>query len=182
MQKKSLFLGVVTVGALLCLYARQATIERERIERAERARIEAEAEQHKKNLLAEQKRREEEAKQEEERRTREAEVRKAELLRGRLNAGVFKNALAKVPGASNLVADADVNPVVPRQIKILVTTRWLYQPKAVRQELATSLWNLWARIENPDHPDSARISLITPSGTEVGGSRILGGSLIWVDD
>ena len=110
------------------------------------------------------------------------EARKAELVRGRLNAGVFKNTLAKVPGASNLVVDADVNPIVPRQLKILVTTRWLYQPKSVRHELATSLWTLWARIEEPDHPDSARISLITPSGTEVGGSRILGGSLIWVDD
>ncbi len=179
MQKKALIFGALTGVVLLGFYARQATIERERIERA---RFEAEAEQRKRNLLAEQKRREQEAKQEAERRTREEEARKAELVRGRLNAGVFKNALAKVAGASNLVVDADVNPIVPRQLKILVTTRWLYQPKSVRHELATSLWTLWARIEEPDHPDSARISLITPSGTEVGGSRIIGGSLIWVDD
>ena len=52
MQKKALIFAVLTGVVLLYLYARQATIERERIERA---RIEAEAEQRKRNLLAEQK-------------------------------------------------------------------------------------------------------------------------------
>ena len=68
-----------------------------------------------------------------------------------------------------------------RQLKIVVTGQWHYQPEAVRQELATSLWTLWARMQEPDRPDSAPISIVSTSGKEVGGSRIWGGSLIWVE-
>ena len=139
--------------------------QRLREEEANRRAIEAKQEEERQAILAKQK----------------EEQRQVALLRGRLNAGVFRNALSKVADASKLVSAADVNPAVPRELKVVVTAQWFYQPEAVRKELATSLWSLWARIEEPERPDSARISIVTPSGKEVGGSRVWAGSLIWVE-
>lgn len=133
--------------------------QRRREEEAKRWAVEAKQEEERLAILAKQK----------------EEQRQVELLRGRLNAGVFRTALSKVAGASKLVSDADVNPAVPRELKVVVTAQWSYQPEAVRKELARSLWSLWARIEEPERPDSARISIVTPSGTEVGGSRVWAG-------
>jgi len=67
-------------------------------------------------------------------------------------------------------------------ITITVATAWHYQPKQVRQQSAQILWQTWAMIASPDKLDHARLSLRDAVGNEVGGSRILAGSLIWVDD
>lgn len=67
-------------------------------------------------------------------------------------------------------------------ITITVATGWHYQPKQVRQQSAQILWQTWAMIASRDNLDRARLSLRDAVGNEVGGSRLLAGSLIWVDD
>lgn len=67
-------------------------------------------------------------------------------------------------------------------ITITVATGWHYLPKQVRQQTAQILWQTWAMIASRDNLDRARLSLTDAVGNEVGGSRFLAGSLIWVDD
>lgn len=67
-------------------------------------------------------------------------------------------------------------------IDITVTPSFLMQNKAVRLEAARNFWRIWASMSSPTEPDKARIRLVTQSGTKVGGSGMLGGSLISVDD
>jgi len=67
-------------------------------------------------------------------------------------------------------------------ISITVANGWHYQPKQVRQQSAQILWQTWAIIYAPNDLDKARLSLRDSVGNEVGGSRWLAGSLIWVDD
>lgn len=73
--------------------------------------------------------------------------------------------------------DDDLQSVV-----VVVQSDWHYQPKAARQEVATNLWRGWVQLRLPDEADHARLRLETPSGKHVGGSRMLAGSLIWVED
>jgi hypothetical protein len=65
---------------------------------------------------------------------------------------------------------------------ITVATGWHYQPKQVRQQSAQILWQTWAMIASPNDLDKARLKLTDSVGNEVGGSRFLAGSLIWVND
>ena len=69
-----------------------------------------------------------------------------------------------------------------RTVSITVANGWHYQPKQVRQQNARILWQTWAMIYAPNDSDKARLSLLDSVGHEVGGSRLLGGSLIWVAD
>jgi hypothetical protein len=94
----------------------------------------------------------------------------------------FKAELRKVRDGSRLISAVSLDDSNPQRLHITVTAAWLLQPKAVRTELTRALWMLWAKIDSPEKLDLARISLRTPTGTEVGGSRVWGGSLIWVDD
>ncbi len=65
---------------------------------------------------------------------------------------------------------------------LTVGNTWHVRHKQIRLQDAQALWELWATIASPKEPDSARIKIVDLRGNEVGGSRILGGSLIWVDD
>lgn len=67
-------------------------------------------------------------------------------------------------------------------VSVTVANGWHYQPKQVRQQSAQILWQTWAMIYAPNDLDKARLSLRDSVGNEVGGSRWLAGSLIWVDD
>lgn len=66
--------------------------------------------------------------------------------------------------------------------KITVKNIWHLRHKQLRLQDAQSLWKGWASIASPNELDSARISLVDHNDNEVGGSRILAGSLIWVQD
>ncbi|MBL8167626.1 MAG: hypothetical protein JNJ50_05705 [Acidobacteria bacterium] len=83
----------------------------------------------------------------------------------------------KVYIANVTVADAN-----PDNLKVTVTQRWHYQPKAVRLQMAQMVWKAWAAIHSPTEPDTARITLRDTVGNEVGGSKMWGGSFIWVND
>jgi len=51
-----------------------------------------------------------------------------------------------------------------------------------RLQAAQLLWQMWVTALKPKNADHARIKLVDRLGNEVGGSRALGGSLIWVQE
>ena len=63
---------------------------------------------------------------------------------------------------------------------LTVANLWHIRHYQIRLQDAQSLWEAWALIASPKEPDRARIKLVDLNGNEVGGSRMLGGSLIWV--
>lgn len=65
---------------------------------------------------------------------------------------------------------------------ITVDNIWHIRHKQIRLQDAQTLWAAWARIASPTKLDSARITIVDLLGNEVGGSRWLAGSLIWVND
>jgi len=78
-----------------------------------------------------------------------------------------------------LIDSASVNE---GRLKVTVKSGWHYQPYQIRLQMAQNLWKVWATIHSPSEPDRARISITDLNGNEVGGSRILAGSLIWVKE
>lgn len=67
-------------------------------------------------------------------------------------------------------------------IDITVASGFLGLNKATRLEVATQLWTIWVRYSDVTDVDKARIRLVTQSGRKVGGSGMMGGSMIYVDD
>jgi RNA polymerase subunit RPABC4/transcription elongation factor Spt4 len=65
---------------------------------------------------------------------------------------------------------------------LTVKNAWHLRHKQIRLQDAQNLWKSWAVIASPADEDKARIKLVDGNGNEVGGSRALGGSLIWVQD
>lgn len=63
-----------------------------------------------------------------------------------------------------------------------VNNYWHIKPYQVRLQDAQNLWKLWAITSSPANRDLARIKIVDLNGNEVGGSRILAGSLIWVQE
>ena len=68
-----------------------------------------------------------------------------------------------------------------RAVVMKVSNAWHYQPYQIRHQAAQRLWQVWANIHSPSDMDRARIKLIDYNGNEVGGSRLVAGSLIWVE-
>jgi hypothetical protein len=66
--------------------------------------------------------------------------------------------------------------------KITVANQWHDSGYQVRLQNAQLMWKSWAGFRSPKEPDKARIKILDRMGNEVGGSRIWGGSLIWVKD
>ncbi|MBI5487416.1 MAG: hypothetical protein HY905_08790 [Deltaproteobacteria bacterium] len=74
-------------------------------------------------------------------------------------------------------ADRDGNTLV-----ITVGDGWHVAVKQIRLQAAQDLWRMWADINSASSPDDSRIKLVDLNGNEVGGSRVIGGSMIWVQD
>lgn len=68
------------------------------------------------------------------------------------------------------------------EAEIKVRNTWHLKPYQIRLQDAQNLWSAWATIASPEEPDSARIKIVDLNGNEVGGSRVLAGSLIWVQE
>ncbi|MBI2441563.1 MAG: hypothetical protein HYV35_09345 [Lentisphaerae bacterium] len=68
------------------------------------------------------------------------------------------------------------------KLTIVVATAWHYWPYQIRLQIAQGLWGHWANIHSPSDLDKSRILLTDITGNEVGGSRMWGGSLIWVKE
>ena len=67
-------------------------------------------------------------------------------------------------------------------LMITVSNDWHRANYQIRLQIAQSLWGLWASIASPEQPDKARIKIVDYNKNVVGGSRALGGSLIWVQE
>ncbi len=67
---------------------------------------------------------------------------------------------------------------------IIVEVKNLWHVRAYQMRLqdAQTLWEIWARLKQPKAPDKARLKLVDGRDNEVGGSRVWGGSLIWVQE
>ncbi|MFG0266655.1 MAG: hypothetical protein ACF8AM_16135 [Rhodopirellula sp. JB055] len=68
------------------------------------------------------------------------------------------------------------------EVIVTVSNGWHYQPYQIRLQIAQNLWQGWANIHSPHKPDSARLSVVVLNDNKVGGSRVWGGSLIWVQE
>jgi hypothetical protein len=122
---------------------------------------------------------------EREKRRQEIEREKsAELNKARTDAEQFRKVLFAALAADNLniVQNVYVNDIIPQQIIIEMKPIWHARNKHLRKNDATQFWKLWASIHSPNDPDRARVKLVSINGDEVGGSRILGGSLIWIEE
>ncbi|MEP7341528.1 MAG: zinc ribbon domain-containing protein [Acidobacteriota bacterium] len=93
----------------------------------------------------------------------------------------FRRRIEAADGAG-LIDDMKLDDNNSDKLVITMKADWHYENKAIRKEAATMMWKLWAAIHSPGTPDIARLSLRDRAGNEVGGSRVLGGSLIWVGD
>ncbi|MGG6295259.1 hypothetical protein ACQ4M4_12790 [Leptolyngbya sp. AN02str] len=80
------------------------------------------------------------------------------------------------------IVSVEADPFVRGRVVLEVSNAWHYDPKPIRLQATQSLWEGWATIHNPDEPDKARIKLVDARGNQVGGSRTLAGSLLYVDD
>lgn len=100
-------------------------------------------------------------------------------------------AQANLDGYSALLTAAGVTVVREYGVKcsgdlwtvtLSVDDVWHIKPYQIRLQDAQAFWEAWARIASPNEPDKARISIKDLRGNEVGGSRMLAGSLIWVQE
>jgi hypothetical protein len=93
----------------------------------------------------------------------------------------YKAALGSVPNMGDFVAD--VRPgLIEGLVEIQVTTFYAAQQKGARQNFAVALWEAWVTASGLEDVDKARIRLVNRQGQQVGGSRVIGGSVIYVDD
>lgn len=67
-------------------------------------------------------------------------------------------------------------------LKITVKDPWHLQHKQIRLQTAQDLWKVWSGIVLHPEPDRVRLELVDRNGNAVGGSRMLAGSLIYVND
>jgi len=137
--------------------------------------------------LAEQQRLQE-AKQEETRVQNQAKrdadrARRSSEQRGAENRLKDFNALLAATGTS-IVERVGVRKIGDDtwEATLTVGNVWHIRHKQLRLQDAETLWEAWAGIANPKKPDQARIKIVDRKGNSVGGSRVWGGSLIWVDD
>lgn len=68
------------------------------------------------------------------------------------------------------------------QATLTVRDSWHRRHRQNRLQDAQVLWKTWALLASPDDLDRARIKILDRMGNEVGGSRLLAGSMIWVQD
>lgn len=107
-----------------------------------------------------------------------------ELQKAHIDASKFKTTLFDMLSRKNLniIQNVHLNKNLPQEIIIVMKPIWHVRNKHLRKNDATVFWKLWASINNPQDPDHARIKLVSINNDRVGGSRLLAGSLIWVED
>ena len=148
-----------------------------REERRRQALAEAEAQRLREFADAEAKRRAEEEKAAEERMRRERAQR---AVKEKLDAYVALLDRADV----SIVERVSVQRIDDDTWEATITVQNLWHVRAYQMRLqdAQALWEAWAGIASPKDPDKARIKIADLRDNEVGGSRIWGGSLIWVQE
>lgn len=71
-----------------------------------------------------------------------------------------------------------------RRLCLTVRPRWHRMDFWQRKTAATEVWRLWAEVCRgrgiAEHSNNCRITLLSPSGRTIGGSRLSAGASIWV--
>jgi hypothetical protein len=93
----------------------------------------------------------------------------------------FLTVIRKYDPRQQLVVDATPGKIQD-QLVITVPNAFHRLHYQERLQAAQLLWQVWVTVLKPKDPDHARIKLVDRLGNEVGGSRALGGSLIWVQE
>jgi hypothetical protein len=93
----------------------------------------------------------------------------------------FLAVIRKYDPQKQLVLDATPG-TLPDQLVITVPNAFHRLHYQERLQAAQLLWQVWVTVLKPKDPDHARIKLTDRLRNEVGGSRALGGSLIWVQE
>jgi hypothetical protein len=94
----------------------------------------------------------------------------------------FVAAVRKAGVGTALIVDAKRDPLLDDQLQVVVGAVWHRQVKQERLIAAQNLWRTWAQINSPKDLDKSRLELLDVNGNEVGGSGILAGSTISVQD
>jgi hypothetical protein len=92
----------------------------------------------------------------------------------------YETALSTTTGVAQFVAGVKPGRV-DGEVEIAVTRFYQTQSEADRLSLAKALWEAWVSASKPQDVDKARIRLVDSAGQQVGGSKALGGSVIYVD-
>lgn len=175
----SLDFGVpaLTERAIQSAKSQIAAAAQAREERRRQALAEAEAQRQRELAEAEAKRKAEEEKAAAERARREAAQRE---VKEKLDAYIALLNRAEV----SIVERVSVQRIGDDIWEATITVRNLWHIRAYQLRLqdAQTLWEAWAGIASPRDPDKARIKIVDLRENEVGGSRIWGGSLIWVQE
>lgn len=93
----------------------------------------------------------------------------------------FRSALALIPGINDIIARVAQGDTA-ESVRVTVTNAWHHMHRQERLQGAQTIQRAWALVRSRDHPDAARLELVDLNGNEVGGSRVWGGTLIWVQD
>jgi hypothetical protein len=93
----------------------------------------------------------------------------------------FLTVIRKYDPRQQLVVDA-TSGKLQDQLVITVPNAFHRLHYQERLQAAQLLWQVWVTVLKPKDADHARIKLVDRLGNEVGGSRALGGSLIWVQE
>jgi hypothetical protein len=88
----------------------------------------------------------------------------------------------RVDRKGDLIVNATLDPGSQDKLIITVSNQWHTEPYQTRLQGAQMFWRTWAMIHSPDRLDTSRISIVDRMGNEVGGSRIIAGSMIWVQE
>jgi len=157
-----------------------------RAEMAVKAEIEAKRQVELQMELAEKKKIEEEKRKkerEEKRLERLIEIEK-EKRKASQDIAIFKAKVFEIlkDQRIDIVKDIYLNPDLPQEAIIVMKPIWHSRNKHLKKNDATVFWKLWASQHSPSDPDHSRVKLLSINNDRVGGSRILAGSLIWVED
>ena len=70
----------------------------------------------------------------------------------------------------------------PYGIKVTVKNEWFLRVHQIRLQSAQNLWSEWAELRSPGDLGRAYIEIVDVNGNRVGGSDVLNGTAIKVDD
>jgi hypothetical protein len=110
---------------------------------------------------------------------RAADGQAAKLLQQRVNA--YAKVLSRAGIDRSAILRVDVNGMDQNELVITVNPGFLTMDRALQLESAKNLWLLWAKINTPTDLDASGIKLVTPTGTVVAASGLLGGSTVHLE-
>lgn len=112
---------------------------------------------------------------------RQREDRKAAAAKQQQNYDTF-HATLQATGTPSSLSMLEGSQFDGDTIIITVANTWHLMPYQLRLQAAQNLWQTWAKIASPQDLDRARLKLVDLNGNEVGGSRFIAGSAIWVQE